>query len=219
MAGMSVYPSAGNSTFINENGMGEGGYNAISTVATTGINIWGSLAVADENAQMQTSLYNYNNSMRALLQGVKQYAADKNRAAAADAKAATDLQIDQDQMKAQGQAATTAAMIGSSGSAKRAVMYDINRNAVAARQIQSDKFEHTLQQVQLSEYGSEVQSIQSYQNPNTVQGADPLAAVAKGVLDLSNKSIKSGAWDKGGALRTTFSDLFTNTEAKLPTGD
>jgi hypothetical protein len=192
---------------------GNNGALVASQVGVATIGVWQDYALADQQAQMTKDLYAYNNSMRAIMQGVKQFAADNNRIALADDHTNESIQIDLDRMRAEAQATTGAAFTGASSSARNATMFDINRNAAQAKSINDSKFETSLQQVQLSEYSDNMASIQAHQDSGTVQGPSLAAGITEAVLSLGDKSLKSGAWDKGGSLRS----IFGTHEATLPT--
>lgn len=194
------------------------GLSAYGTVGTTlaasAISIWSTVALANKNAQMQSDLARYNNSMRAIMQGMKQFAADSNRSSANEARVQESEQIDLSKMRAEAQLRTQAAFTGASSSAKRAAMFDVDRNALTAKFNNESRFETALQQIQLSEYSDQVSSI------SQTQAAAPSSvgyglATTEAVTALADKSIKSGAWDKGSNMRTYFSDLFNTNDPKL----
>lgn len=197
-----------------------------ASVVNTGINIWSSLALADQQDQMRKQLQNYNNQMRAIsntmrgyAQGVKMYAADQNRISVGDENTNTQMQIELDAMRAEAQTQVQAAFLGASGSAKAAALYDIDRNAITAKVLQQGKFEHALKAIQLQEFSDNLSINQQFQGQQYIPeqiGVSPLGETLKGVGELAQKSMKSGAWDKGSPLRNTFADLFNNNEAKLP---
>lgn len=185
-----------------------------ATLGAAAVNVWSTVSLANKNAQMQRDLVGYNNSMRAIMQGMKQFAADSNRNSINDARVQESGQIDIAKMRDEAQLRTQAAFTGASSSAKRAAMFDVDRNAAVAKFNNESRFETALQQIQLSEYSDQVSSIQQ------TQGAAPSEvgyglATATAVSGLVDKSVKSGAWDKDSSMRTYFSDLFNTNDPKL----
>jgi len=198
-------------------GMGAGGWSAAGTVVQTGIQVWSAYSQARIQRSMQADLAKYNNQMRAIVQGVKQFAADKNRASLGDSFVDQQIQIDIDRMRAEASTQVQAAFTGASHNARRATMQGIDRNAAQARFMNESRFTGALQQIQLQEYSDTMGSIQAFQN-TTPTGMPSLGAdIGTAVLGLADKSIKSGAFDKGAPIRNYFSDLFNNKETRLPT--
>lgn len=194
-----------------------GGYGALGTVVSTAFNIWSSVDIANTNRKMQQDVVKFNNRMRAIQQSVKQYTADKNRIAAGDQYVNEGIQISLDRMRAQSQVAVEGAFLGSSRSAVNAANYDINRNAAQAKFQRDEGYENALQQIQLQEYGDEMTALQSWQNPSNVAPADNVTPVLAGVGGLVQKSVESGAWEKGTKLNTFFTNLFGGgSEVRLP---
>lgn len=191
-------------------------YSGVAPIATAAVDVWATLAQARVDRQMQRDLARYNNSMRAIIQGVKQFTSDKNRIAMGDAYANSDMQIEIDRLRAEAQVQVQAGFLGASSSAKRAAMYDIDRNALTAKFNQANQFENALQQVQLNEYSDNMQQITSQQS-GASNAPSALSVGLGAVLNLGTASVKSGAWDKGSKLRNTFGDLFSSSEARLPT--
>lgn len=196
-------------------GIGAGGYGAIATIGTTAIQVWADISLANQQRQMSNDLAQYNNSMRGVVQGMKQYAADRNRSAANDSRISESMQIELDRMRSEAEIQTQGAFIGASSGAKRAAMFDIDRNAVVAKFNSASQFEHALQQIQLSEYSDEVGQINASQNTDTPR-VGIAGVVAQAGLGLVQQSLKSGSMDKGSAGRTYFSNLFNNSSTTIP---
>lgn len=195
--------------------MSDAGWDTTGTLGSAAVSVWSTLAKAKVAQRMKQDLANYNNSMRAVIQGVKQFTADKNRIATGDAHVNADMAIELDRMRAESQVTSQAAFIGASSSAKRAAMFDIDRNAVTAKFNQAAQFENALQQIQLTEYSENMQQVATHQNAaDTSPSAFSTGLGA--VLNLGKESIKSGAWDKGSKLRTGFADLFNSDAPTLP---
>ena len=171
------------------------------------IGIWSDIAAQDNARAMQEDLMKFNNSMRAINQSVKQFTADSNRVSLTNQHMQDEMQIDVDRMKSEAQVEVYAGAEGASANARRAALFDINRNAVVARNNQNNSFEQALKQVQLQEFGSNSEMVQSYQNPNAPTSPSALQGAFASILSGGKTGIDQGALKKGNWGDRAFSGV------------
>lgn len=162
------------------------------------VSTFGDIYQQSVNAQMRADLAKFNNRMAAINRGVQQYVNDLNRNSLTDAKAQDDLQIAIDHMKSVAAVDAEAGATGASSSARRAALFDIDRNAVVAKFSNAMSYETALRQLKLSEFGANFQLSQSRQN-ESVRSPGILTGATATALTIGKTAIDRGFFDKGNA--------------------